>query len=90
MFLIKLLLEAVLITLFIFVILFITTIFILNKFKSKKEKSISKKKVKKIILTTEFLNEDKKYSSISEKKSFFEFKDELKRLYNGNLKKITI
>lgn len=91
MFLIKLLLEAVLITLFIFVILFITTIFILNKFKSKKEKSISKKKVKKIILTTEFLNEDKKYSSISEKKSFFEFKDELKRLYNeGNIETLIL
>ena len=82
MFLIKILLESVLIALFILTILFIATIFILNKFKSKKEGSVSKKKVKKVILTTDFLDEDKKYSTINEKKSFFEFKDKLKRLYN--------
>ena len=74
MFVIKVLLEAVLITLFIFVILFILTIFILNKFKSKKEGSISKKKVKKIILTTDFLDEDKKYSTINEKNHFLNLK----------------
>ena len=82
MFLIKILLESVLTALFILTILFIATIFILNKFKSKKEGSVSKKKVKKVILTTDFLDEDKKYSTINEKKSFFEFKDKLKRLYN--------
>ena len=91
MFLIKILLESVLIALFILTILFIATIFILNKFKSKKEGSISKKKVKKIILTTDFLDEDKKYSTINEKKSFFEFKDKLKRLYNeGNIETLIL
>ena len=91
MFLIKILLESVLIALFILTVLFIATIFILNKFKSKKEGSISKKKVKKIILTTDFLDEDKKYSTINEKKSFFEFKDKLKRLYNeGNIETLIL
>ena len=91
MFLIKILLESVLTALFILTILFIATIFILNKFKSKKEGSISKKKVKKIILTTGFLDEDKKYSTINEKKSFFEFKDKLKRLYNeGNIETLIL
>ena len=91
MFLIKILLESVLTALFILTILFIATIFILNKFKSKKEGSISKKKVKKIILTTDFLDEDKKYSTINEKKSFFEFKDKLKRLYNeGNIETLIL
>ena len=47
MFLIKILLESVLTALFILTVLFIATIFILNKFKSKKEGSVSKKKVKK-------------------------------------------
>ena len=91
MFLIKILLESVLTALFILTLLFIATIFILNKFKSKKEGGISKKKVKKIILTTDFLDEDKKYSTINEKKSFFEFKDKLKRLYNeGNIETLIL
>jgi len=56
--------------------------FVINQFKNKKDDTISKKRVKKVILTIDALSEDKKYSSINEKQSFFEFKDKLELLYN--------
>ena len=82
MFFVKVLLESILTTIFISIFIFVSIMFVINQFKNKKDDTISKKKVKKVILTIDALSEDKKYSSINEKQSFFEFKDKLELLYN--------
>ncbi len=82
MFFVKVLLESILTTIFISIFIFVSIIFVINQFKNKKDDTISKKRVKKVILTIDALSEDKKYSSINEKQSFFEFKDKLELLYN--------
>ena len=82
MFFVKVLLESILTTIFISIFIFVSIMFVINKFKNKKDDTISKKRVKKVILTIDALSEDKKYSSINEKQSFFEFKDKLELLYN--------
>ena len=82
MFFVKVLLESILTTIFISIFIFVSIMFVINQFKNKKDDTISKKRVKKVILTIDALSEDKKYSSINEKQSFFEFKDKLELLYN--------
>ena len=82
MFFVKVLLESILTTIFISIFIFVSIMFVINQFKNKKDDTISKKKVKKVILTIDALSEDKKYSSINEKQSFFEFKDKVELLYN--------
>lgn len=82
MFFVKVLLESILTTIFISIFIFVSIMFVINQFKNNKDDTISKKKVKKVILTIDALSEDKKYSSINEKQSFFEFKDKLELLYN--------
>ena len=82
MFFVKVLLDSILTTIFISIFIFVSIMFVINQFKNKKDDTISKKRVKKVILTIDALSEDKKYSSINEKQSFFEFKDKLELLYN--------